>query len=112
MHRIWLTNIVLLLHIHLSSDTRESAAGALNASQAYEDIVKAINEALNASDEALDAAEDATDLSLGLAEEAAESKERSHNLKVRSFFLYPLNAIAFSYHKNLVHIYNIVIERG
>ena len=64
------------------SDTRESAEGALSASNAYAAIVDAINRALNASIDANEAAEKALDLSGGLAEEAEESYERSKDLKV------------------------------
>lgn len=64
------------------ADTRESAAGALNASKAYRAIVDAINKAENASREADTAADTAIDLSSGLAERARESLERSKELKV------------------------------
>ena len=43
----------------LIADTRESAAAALNASNAYKSIIDAINKAWNASMEAVKAAEDA-----------------------------------------------------
>jgi laminin alpha 3/5 len=63
------------------ADTRESAEGALNASQAYISIVDAINRAYDASLEATDDAEKALDLSNGLAAEAEQSKQRSTDLK-------------------------------
>ena len=43
------------------ADTKESAAGALNASNAYQAIVDAINQALAASEEANRTAEEAND---------------------------------------------------
>ena len=46
----------------LISDTKESAEGALNASNAYQAIVDAIHSALNASQEAITAAEEAMTL--------------------------------------------------
>jgi len=43
----------------LIADTRQSAAAALNASNAYKSIIDAINKAWNASMEAIRAAEEA-----------------------------------------------------
>ena len=43
----------------LIADTRESAAAALNASNAYKSIIDAINKAWNASMEAVKTAEEA-----------------------------------------------------
>ena len=51
----------------LIADTKESAAGAVNASNAYKEIVNAINDALNASKHAVDAATKALDMVSQLA---------------------------------------------
>ena len=67
---------------NMIADTRESAEGALNASNAYQAIMDAINEALNASRDANTAADEALVLSNGLATEALESLEKSKELKV------------------------------
>ncbi len=63
------------------ADTTHTAAGALNASHAYESIVEAINDAENASRAAVDASMKALDQSNGLAERARKSKIRSQDLK-------------------------------
>jgi len=52
------------LRCSLIADTRESAAAALNASNAYRSIIDAINRAWNASRDAVDAANQAKAVSL------------------------------------------------
>jgi len=54
---VW--NCVVWLFCSLIADTRQSAAAALNASNAYRSIIDAINRAWNASMEAVSAADEA-----------------------------------------------------
>jgi len=68
-------------------DTRIIAERAIRASKAYQDIIDAINRALNASLAAIAASEEAIDLSRGHGEDARLSRERSERIKIEADFL-------------------------
>ncbi|KAK6179097.1 hypothetical protein SNE40_011531 [Patella caerulea] len=66
----------------LYTNTRDTAANALQAAKAYTDIVDAINNAENGSIMAVDEAEQALDKSSGVGDATAKSRERSDTLLV------------------------------
>jgi len=63
------------------ADTRQSAEAALKASKAYQDIIDAINKALNASLQAIEVADQAVELSFGNTDDARKSRIRSETLR-------------------------------